>query len=179
MNIELLGNRFIGMFKEQTEGGTALRVEVDFTSNHRDMKWTVFSDPNNESLFMIVPKNERSGNHIYHIVGMEGGITFDDLIRHAKKIIDFNMEVEEKKILLKEKMTELGELFAKHAIEELRDLTFLFPQKTPATMLSAGLIHSRDGEQVSAKAKNTPRKRKNKPVEIPEQEIKDRENEKN
>jgi len=126
MNIDILGDRFIGMFKEESEGGMVLRLEVDFSSKIKGLKWTVFNkkyqDSDNEVLIYTTHKR----NEIYHVLGMEGTITFDDLIKHSKHIIDFNVEVEEKKILLKEKFDELGELFAKNPIEDLRKLRFVF-----------------------------------------------------
>jgi hypothetical protein len=126
MNIDILGDRFLGMFKEQTETGFVLRLEIDFRSKVKGLKWNVFNKSNgDEDIIIVVPKKEVR-NEIYHVLGMESMITFDDLIEHSKHIIDFNMEIENKKILLKEKMEELSDLFVKHTIEELHTMKFVF-----------------------------------------------------
>jgi len=131
MSIDILGDRFIGMFKEQCENGFVLRLEVDFTPMVRDLRWTVFNKKDNKEVdFIFVTPKSGHSNNIYHILGMEGRVTFDDLINHSKHIINFNTDIEEKKLLLKQKFEELGELFAKHDIEDLRCLDFVIrPQK--------------------------------------------------
>ena len=132
--IDILGDRFIGMFKEQTERGVALRLEVDFTPHHSGIKWTVFNEntSSENARILVVPKVKVNGPHerayvVYHVIGMEGVVTFEDLIKHSKQIIDFNMEIEDKKMLMNEKFAELTELFTKHSIDELRNLQFVFP----------------------------------------------------
>jgi hypothetical protein len=158
MNIDILGNRFLGMFKEQSENGTVLRLEIDFKSKINGLKWNIFNKnirDNEDSLIIVIPKNET--NEIYHVLGMESIITFDDLIEHSKQIIDFNMEIEEKKLLLKGKIEELGELFTKHPIEELRKMKFVLSEtKTTAKSFSSPATF---GEKNNKKEKQTKKKK--------------------
>ena len=154
MDIGILGDRFIGMFKEETENGFVLRLEVDFKSKIKGLTWTVFDKKNEDggdNFIFTTPKNEKNHNEIYHVLGMEGIITFDDLIKHSKEVIDFNLEIEEKKVLLKEKMEELAELFAKCTIDELRELHFVFKTK----------IFLPDIPNDQVKGKRTKRKKEN------------------
>jgi len=134
MNIDILGDRFVGMFKEDSANGVVLRLEVDFTSKINGLKWMVFNKKDSREVDIIytMEKNGNSKNDIYHVIGMEGAVSFDDLIKHSKQIIEFNMEVEEKKIMLKQKFDELGELFAKYPIEILRTLEFRFVETIKA-----------------------------------------------
>ena len=133
MNIDILGDRFVGMYKENSANGIVLRLEVDFTSKINGLTWSVFNKKNSDGidLIYIVHNSKNPHRDIYHVLGLESDVTFDVLIQHSKYIIDFNMEIEEKKILLKEKFDELGELFTKHTMEDLRNLQFIFTETNP------------------------------------------------
>ena len=142
INIGLLGDRFLGMFKERPENtnNVVLRLEVDFLSYETATRWTIFNGSVNgdgEDTIFVIQKEREKGSRgvtaeVYHVLGVEGVVTYEDLVNHAKSIIDFNMELEEKKILLREKIDELTQLFQEYPTYMLRHLRFNFPHIYPA-----------------------------------------------
>lgn len=73
-----------------------------------------------------VGKVERGGN-VYATEMVNGMDIVFDAIEYS---ISFNVEAEERATILKEKMKELSEIFAKEDVNKLRTLTFTFGKKT-------------------------------------------------
>lgn len=92
-------------------------------------KWKV---PKYEGVLIGVQKNTtvNNGKKTYIICNdEEHDYGQSDLIGVMIKIKSFNEEMEEKRVLLKEKVDELVGLFEKNGIEELRKLTFSVGRK--------------------------------------------------
>jgi hypothetical protein len=130
--IKLLGERFLGMNKEPIQlddnGKNKLlsRIEVDFHSDVKSHKWSVFGHPINtdEEIQQIRVIKKRSNDSVYYLISLDNEIDFVDLISHAMTIVNVNNEMEKKMILMQEKMNELGILFNDLAYNELKTLKF-------------------------------------------------------
>jgi len=129
--INKLGDRFIGMSRDNTtaENGRPVRftrIEVDLRSNVPDYKWQIFSSPIEAPIELQVIKviKRDSNDSVYHIFSTEENVEFSHLIDHAQLIVDTNVDMEKKMVLIKEKMNELSDLFQKLSYKELSTLTF-------------------------------------------------------
>jgi len=134
-HIEEIGNRFLGMKKENTNingvNEILTRIEIDFKSDSPNFIYTTFGFPNNVPVNEQIIKcvKQKGDNEIYYLFSTSKDIGFIDLIKHAEKIIDINSSIEKKRNLLTLKIEELTKLFGKLEYNELKTLTFKYKEK--------------------------------------------------
>lgn len=84
-----------------------------------DEGWDILS-PSNELVYV----EERNG--VYHYIGEIGKIKMEDIFNSIESTIEYNMDLQRKLILFKEKTEELQELFATEDLEKLKKIKFIF-----------------------------------------------------
>ena len=87
--------------------------------------WNVLA-PDNEFIYV----EERNG--VYHYIGSADDVKLDDIFATIDATINYNMDLQKKLILFKEKTQELQELFANEDFEKLQTIEFVFAEKEEA-----------------------------------------------
>lgn len=84
-----------------------------------DNGWNVLA-PDNEFLYV----EERNG--VYHYIGSIDDIKIEDIFKAIDATIEYNMDLQKKLLLFKQKTDELQQLFANEDYEKLQTLNFVF-----------------------------------------------------
>ena len=87
-----------------------------------DDKWDVIM-PENESIFV----QERNG--FYHYIALIDNVKLDEIFDAIDSTIDYNIDLEKKLLLFKQKTEELQKIFADEDYETLQTLVFKFDEK--------------------------------------------------
>jgi hypothetical protein len=104
---------------EKSEGHSIIKVEVKKT-------WLI---PSHETISQQSLQSKKTGMVKYMFYS--GTNTFDDIINWVKTdFIDMNLEVEQKELLLKNKVDELKEMFETTSLEDLKKLSFVKTDNT-------------------------------------------------
>lgn len=84
--------------------------------------WNVLS-PDNEAIYV----EERNG--IYHYIASTDSVKIEDMFNTIDATIEYNMDLQKKLILFKQKTEELQQLFANEDFETLQTIEFIFGKK--------------------------------------------------
>ena len=84
--------------------------------------WNVLA-PDNEFIYV----EERNG--VYHYIGSINDIKIEDIFKAIDTTIEYNMDLQKKLILFKQKTDELQQLFANEDYEKLQTLNFVFREE--------------------------------------------------
>lgn len=89
---------------------------------YNNNNWEIM-ESDNENLYI----EKRNG--ICHYIGETNKVTIDEIFASIQSTIDYNIDLENKLILFRQKTEELQELFSKEDIEKLRTIRFEFGEK--------------------------------------------------
>lgn len=117
--IEKIKQFFIG-FNVDAQGGVSVLL-VRFPQT-----WTIPDQHNLAENFGIQIEARQEG--IYFITELENGI--DGLFDAVDYVIEYNQSIIEKSGLLKEKISELKDIFIHESIDKLKTLQFIFGEQT-------------------------------------------------
>ena len=95
--------------------------------------WTIPEDQNIKKI-----KGDDKLNY-YMICSEVEGIGLDDLLDYVDKVIKINLEIEDKRDLLRKKISELTELFKKNTLTRLINLNFTFGEINHTPMGISGM----------------------------------------
>ena len=84
--------------------------------------WNIV-ESDNENLYI----EKRNG--ICHYIGETNKVTIDEIFASIQSTIDYNIDLEKKLILFRQKTEELQELFSTEDIEKLKTIKFVFEEK--------------------------------------------------
>ena len=87
-----------------------------------DDGWNILT-PENEFIYV----EER--NNVYHYIASTDNVKIEDMFNAIDATIDFNMDLQKKLILFKQKTEELQELFANKDFETLQTIEFKIKEK--------------------------------------------------
>jgi hypothetical protein len=84
---------------------------------------------------VLIPDNENiyveKRNGVYHYIASVDTSKIEDLFKSIDATIDYNMDLQKKLILFKQKTEELQALFADEEYEKLQTIKFVFEETTP------------------------------------------------
>ena len=87
----------------------------------------------NEGWDVIMPENEsiyvEHKNGYYHYIALIDNVKLDDIFKTIENTIDYNIDLEKKLVLFKEKTEELQKIFANEDYETLQTLEFKLGEK--------------------------------------------------
>ena len=117
----VLSEYFVSMEKMATNnnGETINVIKVSFPT-----KWKCFGT-NDRKIDVGMDNNIP---HIWWVYGKSSVVSFDEITAHVKELIQFNIELDDKKILFKEKAGELKTLFANYDLKTLQTLVFKYKE---------------------------------------------------
>lgn len=95
-------------------------LEVKFPSE-KGREWQVFDDKEN---LVFVETHNKGKTHL--VFSEKSGTSFEDLINHVTKIVDTNLEIQEKYDLYQERVKELTELFKTLPLKTLKTLNIRY-----------------------------------------------------
>lgn len=84
--------------------------------------WNILT-PDNDSIYV----EERNG--LYHYIASIDNVKIEDMFNAIDETIEYNMDLQKKLILFKQKTQELQELFATEDYEKLQTIEFTFKKK--------------------------------------------------
>lgn len=123
--------------------------------------WSVLT-PDNQSIYV----EERNG--VYHYIASIDDVKIEDIFNSIDSTIEYNMDLQKKLILFKQKTQELQELFANEDYETLQTITFEINRKEESKKIT-----KKTKPKTEKKEKTTKKSKPNskKPEETTEQPI--------
>ena len=131
-----------------------------------DEGWDVLI-PDNESIYV----EQRNG--VYHYIALIGSVSIEELFKAINETIEYNMDMQRKLQLFKEKTIELQEIFANESLETLQTIKFIYGEQAETKTATE---KKKRGRKPKAKSKETKKKQEvkneqenNLDIAVPEQ----------
>lgn len=113
--------------------------------------WNVLT-PDNEFIYV----EERNG--IHHYIASTNDVKLEDMFTAIDTTIEYNMDLQKKLVLFKEKTQELQELFANEDFEKLQTIQFVFMNKEEIKKTAKKKQTEKQPKKTRTKAKKTQKK---------------------
>jgi hypothetical protein len=113
--------------------------------------WDILS-PENESIYL----EERNG--VYHYIAAIDSVKIEDIFNVIDATIEYNMDLQKKLILFKEKTEELQTLFANEDLETLQTIQFTFNKQETKKKTKKSKTKTEKKEKTSKKTKGKSKK---------------------
>lgn len=131
-----------------------------------DEGWDVLI-PDNENIYV----EQRNG--VYHYIALIGSVSIEELFKAINETIEYNMDMQRKLQLFKEKTIELQEIFANESLETLQTIKFIYGEQAET---KTSTEKKKRGRKPKAKSKETKKKQEvkneqenNLDITVPEQ----------
>lgn len=121
-----------------------------------DEGWDILM-PDNENIYV----EQRNG--VYHYLGAIDTITIDDLFTAIEQTISYNMDLQRKLILFKQKTEEMQALFSTEDYETLKKLRFTFEKEHVKKTVKKTATKTEEKEKPAKKTTKKTKKEKGKP----------------
>ena len=116
---------------------------------------------------VLIPDNENiyveNRNGVYHYIGSIDVISIDDLFNSIEETIAYNMDLQKKLILFKQKTQELQEIFSNEEYETLKNLKFTFEKEEVKKTTKKTKAKKQEKEKTTKKTTKRTKKEKAKP----------------
>lgn len=113
--------------------------------------WNILA-PDNEFIYV----EERNGVH--HYIASIDDVKLDDIFAAIDATINYNMDLQKKLMLFKQKTQELQELFANEDFERLQTIEFVFAQKEEPKKTTKKKQTEKAPRKTKSKSKKTEKK---------------------
>jgi hypothetical protein len=112
------------------QAGRVVRLEIDFKANIPGCTWSVYGYPTDKGVKDQIIKciKRNTPDDVYHLISIDKNITFSELLDHCISIIKANEDMERKKNVINEKITEFKELLVRLTYDELKGLRFVYDE---------------------------------------------------
>lgn len=124
---------------------------------------------------IIVPENEaiylEERNGVYHYIASMDSVKIEDIFNVIDSTIEYNMDLQKKLLLFKQKTEELQNLFANEDLEKLQTIQFVFPDKVKKETKKKSKTKTEKKEKASKKTKEKPKKMEKEETKITENVI--------
>ena len=116
---------------------------------------------------VLIPDNENiyveNRNGFYHYIGSIDAISIDDLFNSIEETIAYNMDLQKKLILFKQKTQELQEIFSNEDYETLKNLKFTFEKEKVKKTTKKTKAKTQEKEKTAKKTTKRTKKEKVEP----------------
>lgn len=120
--LEQISEWFIGLETKDTKDGKIRICKIKVNPN-----WvTPISE--NENIEYIPGKDEDDAR-VINVVGWFSYTTFDDVLDSTIKLIETNVEIELKQVLLDKKIEEMKQIFIEKSYDEIKNIIFILDPK--------------------------------------------------
>lgn len=100
---------------------------------------------------VIPPENDKiefaQKNGVSYYMAMINEVSFDEVFNSIKETIDYNIDLQKKVNLFKDKVDELQEIFAKEDLETLRTIRFIYGIEKAKTKEKRKYVRKKDKEE--------------------------------